>query len=159
MKLKSIFFAFTVASIIACNSLSKKNTDLENATLFGDTFNDTSVTTVTMDSLYKLVPLSRPLDAVFSGKVQQVCQSRGCWIKLEATNGQSVFVDTDEKITMPKSIVGKNVAVNGYAFMDTTDVETLRHYAKDEGKSKEEIEKITAPLVEVSIRATGIKIK
>lgn len=157
--IKQNLFFFSLIVIVACNSLSKKNQDLENATSFGEAFNDSTVTPVTMDSLMKLVPLNRPLDAVFTGKVQQVCQSRGCWIKLEASNGQSVFVDTDEKITMPKSIAGKTVTVNGYAFMDTTDVETLRHYAKDEGKSKEEIEKITEPLIEVSIMATGIKIK
>jgi hypothetical protein len=43
--------------------------------------------------------------------------------------------------------------------MDTTSVEDLRRYAKQDGKSKEEIEKINEPLVEVSILATGVKIK
>jgi hypothetical protein len=40
-----------------------------------------------------------------------------------------------------------------------TDVKTLRHYAEDQGKSKEEVEAITAPKKEITFEATGALIK
>jgi hypothetical protein len=43
--------------------------------------------------------------------------------------------------------------------MDTPAVEDLRHYAEDEGKSKEEIAKITEPLVELAFEAEGVIIQ
>lgn len=145
--------------LFSCNSLTKRNTDLEKATAFGDPYNDSTVLLISVDSLQRSLPLTAPLTGVFTGKVSAICQSRGCWIKLENPGGQDIFVDTDESFTMPSSIVGKTVRVNGYAFMDTTDVETLRHFAEDEGKSKEEISKITIPAIEVSIKTTGVKIR
>jgi hypothetical protein len=154
-----LLLAALILAFNACDSLTKNNSALENATEFGESFNDSAVVAISMDSLLNHLPLTKPMQGIFTGKVIQVCQSRGCWIKLDAGNGSSIFVGTDEAFTMPKSIVGKTVNVNGYAYMDTTDVETLRHYAKDEGKSREEIEKITEPLIEVSIKATGVKIK
>ncbi len=156
---KTLALILIASFFSACESFTKTNTDLENANLFGEAFNDTTITAVSMDSLQRSFPLQTNMDAVFIGKVTSVCHSRGCWIKLEAGNEKEVYVGTDEKITMPKSIVGKTVMVNGYAYMDTTSVEDLRRFAKQDGLSKEEIEKITEPSVEISILATGIKIK
>jgi hypothetical protein len=158
--MKNIIIVLGLLNVLtACQSLTKNNSDLENSKIFGEPFNDSTEVIVTMDSLNKSFPLQSNMEGVFSGKVTSVCHSRGCWIKLDAGNGKEVYVGTDEKITMPKSIVGKTVTVNGYAYMDTTSVEDLRRYAKQDGKSKEEIEKINEPLVEVSILATGVKIK
>jgi hypothetical protein len=39
------------------------------------------------------------------------------------------------------------------------DVATLRHYAHDAGKSKEEIEKITEPQTSWTFEAVGVLIK
>ncbi len=159
MKYQRILILFFTLLTFACNSLTRHNDSLEKTTSFGDDFNDSTVTLVNMDSLLHNKPEARPMDAVFTGRVTSICKSRGCWIKLDAGNGKEVFVDTNESFTMPQSIVGKNVTVSGYAFMDTTDIQALRQYAKEEGKSKEDIEKINEPLIEVSIKATGIKIK
>jgi hypothetical protein len=38
-------------------------------------------------------------------------------------------------------------------------VETLRHYAEDEGKSKEEIAAITEPVTEYTFEAVGVIIR
>jgi hypothetical protein len=43
--------------------------------------------------------------------------------------------------------------------MDTTSVDDLKHFAMDEGLSKEEIEKITQPKVELAFEAEGVIIK
>lgn len=57
---------------------------------------------------------------------------------------------------MPKDIKGRKVIMEGYAYKLVTPVEELRHYAEDEGKSKEEIEAITEPLEELKFMASGV---
>ena len=54
---------------------------------------------------------------------------------------------------------GKTAIFEGKAYHDTTSVEMLREYAKDDGKSKAEIEKITEPEINLSFEATGVIIK
>ena len=53
----------------------------------------------------------------------------------------------------------KEVIVNGYAFVDVVTVDELKHYAKDAGKSKDEIAKIKKPEVTYSFTSTGVYIK
>ena len=43
--------------------------------------------------------------------------------------------------------------------MDTLSVETLRHYAEDEGKSQKEILAITEPQITLSLLADGVIIE
>ena len=92
-----------------------------------------------------------------SGKVIDVCQEKGCWMKLEKANGQTMMVKfKDYAFFMPKDIIGKNVVVDGEASVKETSVKQLRHYAKDAGKPEEEIKKITEPKKELQFVAKGV---
>ncbi|MFC0183027.1 DUF4920 domain-containing protein [Pseudarcicella hirudinis] len=80
------------------------------------------------------------------GTVESVCKERGCWMKVKLNDGQSMRVTfKDYGFFVPKDITGKNVVFEGIAKVKTTSVKQLKHYAKDAGKSKEEIAKITEP--------------
>jgi hypothetical protein len=57
---------------------------------------------------------------------------------------------------MPKDIAGRKVIMDGYAFVEETPVDELRHYAEDAGKSQEEIEAITEPKKETKFLASGV---
>ncbi len=96
-----------------------------------------------------------------TGKVSEVCQKKGCWMTLVAEQpGKPAMRVTfkDYAFFMPKNLSGKRVVVDGYAIIDVTPVEVLRHYAEDAGKSKEEIAKITEPKREVAYEAAGVLI-
>jgi hypothetical protein len=98
-------------------------------------------------------------DGKLNGKVVEVCQEKGCWMKLEKANGEKLMVKfKDYAYFMPKNIVGKEVVLDGEARVNEISVKQLRHYAKDAGKSKEEIEKITEPRKEVVFVARGVKV-
>jgi len=102
--------------------------------------------------------VSNPL---FTGKVKgtvvSVCQEKGCWMKLEQTDGDGIMIRfKDYKFFVPKNISGKEVVLQGVAKMTTTSVEMLKHYAEDAGKSKEEIDKITEPKREIEFTASGV---
>ena len=92
-----------------------------------------------------------------SGKVVDVCQEKGCWMKLERHNGQTMMVKfKDYAFFMPKDIVGKEVVVDGEAAVKEISVKQQQHYAKDAGKSEEEIKKITTPKKELTFVAKGV---
>jgi hypothetical protein len=96
-----------------------------------------------------------------TGKVSEVCQKKGCWMTLVSDQpGQPEMRVTfkDYAFFMPKDLSGKRVVVDGFAYVETTPVDVLRHYAEDAGKSKAEIAAITEPKREVSFEASGVLI-
>lgn len=89
------------------------------------------------------------------GPVDQVCQKAGCWLTMKV-DGTPMRVWGYEKIFVPINSSGKQAVVTGYAVVETTSVEDLKHYAEDAGKSADEIAAITEPKKELTFRATGI---
>ena len=57
-----------------------------------------------------------------------------------------------------KGLEGKKAVMQGTATREVVDVPTLRHYAEDAGKSKEEIELITDPETNLMFLADGVLI-
>ncbi|MFT4022287.1 MAG: DUF4920 domain-containing protein [Flavihumibacter sp.] len=81
----------------------------------------------------------------------------GCWMKLETGQGEPIMVKfKDYGFFMPKDIGGKEVVLDGEATVTETPVKQLKHYAKDAGKSKEEIAKIKSPKKETVFVANGV---
>lgn len=95
-----------------------------------------------------------------SAKVDEVCQMKGCWMTLNLNNGNQVRVTfKDYGFFVPKDIAGKEVIINGKAFVEETSVADQKHFAEDAGKSPEEIATITAPKLTFSFEADGVLIK
>lgn len=95
-----------------------------------------------------------------TGTVESVCQVKGCWMKVKMDNGETMRVMfKDYAFFVPKDITGKTVVFEGEAQMKTVPVEHLQHYAKDAGKSNEEIAKITEPKKELTFIADGVLVK
>lgn len=93
----------------------------------------------------------------FIGDIREVCSKAGCWINVEKGNGETFMVRfKDHFVIPPKTEVGSQAYVRGIAFMDTTSVELLQHFAEDAGISQEEIDKITEPKFELGFEADGI---
>lgn len=57
---------------------------------------------------------------------------------------------------MPFNATGSEVILNGKAFVREISVKQLQHYAKDAGKTEEEIAKITTPKIVYSFLADGV---
>lgn len=124
---------------------------------FGEKFEIKKVLTNTemLDS-YKGMKIGDSSLVTFKAKINQVCKKKGCWMTLALANETEAMVKfKDYGFFMPLDCDGKTVTVNGYAFVNEVSVDELKHYAEDAGKSKEEIEKITAPEKTFSFMATG----
>lgn len=94
-----------------------------------------------------------------TGKVKEVCKAMGCWIKLEKEDGSTLLVKSkDHGFFMPDNLVGKKVVVEGVASLKEESEEMRKHYAKDAGKSKEEIDRIKGASKEVQFIAKGVQV-
>ena len=100
------------------------------------------------------------LTVKFASKINEVCSKKGCWMKLDLADGTETMVRfKDYGFFMPLDANGREVVVNGKAYVTETSIEDLRHYAEDAGKTKEEIAKITQSKVEFAFEADGVLMK
>ncbi len=112
---------------------------------------------IEVDILEEKLATSDKYTGKVKGTVVSVCEKKGCWMKLAQTDGEGIMIKfKDYKFFMPQDIVGKDVVVDGIAKKETISIEQQKHYAEDEGKSAEEINKITAPKTEISFVAKGV---
>jgi Domain of unknown function (DUF4920) len=114
---------------------------------------------IAYDDLVTKMATVDSLGAKVKGKVSGVCQKKGCWMTLvpEQPGKPEMRVSfKDYAFFMPKDLSGHTVIIDGFALVETTPIEDLRHYAQDAGKSKEEIEKITEPKRELNFEAAGV---
>jgi Domain of unknown function (DUF4920) len=95
-----------------------------------------------------------------TGVVEDVCQAKGCWMKVTTDNGKSMRVTfKDYAFFVPKDIAGKKVIFEGTAYKTVTSIADLKHYALDAGKTEAEITKITKPESEITFEADGVIVK
>jgi hypothetical protein len=140
----------------AYESFTKKKGD-------GKTFGEKVTTkgSISYDQMLDKLGKTDKLDNVkITGTVEAVCKAKGCWMNIKSESGKpSMFVKfKDYAFFMPKDIIGKKIVMVGNAFKEITTVDELRHFAEDEGKSKEEIAKITKPKEEMKFMANGVMI-
>lgn len=115
---------------------------------------------VAVSQLPALMKGKEKLETKLIGKIESVCQKKGCWMQLDLGNGQKMRVKfKDYAFFVPKNAAGKTVVMEGVATKEILDVPTLRHYAEDAGKSKAEIAKITQAREEIGFEAKGVIIK
>ena len=100
------------------------------------------------------------IETVVEGNVESVCQAKGCWMNVQSDNSdQKMFVKfKDYGFFMPLDLAGGKVVMKGKAYREVTSVDELRHYAEDEGLSKEEVLAINEPKEELKFMASGVKI-
>ncbi len=157
--LKQLILIFlTISLFLACGvDRSPKSVDAENNQYFGEKI--TADGAITYDALLAKMGDAEKMDAKVTGKIESVCQVKGCWMNIvsDDTSKEEMFVQfVDYGFFMPKDCTGKKAIMDGYAYREVTSVEELRHYAEDEGKSKEEIAAITEPEEELKFLASGV---
>jgi len=98
---------------------------------------------------------------VVETEILHSCRKKGCWMKVDMGEGNEPMRVSflDYGFFVPLVSDGRAAVMKGKAYIDTIDVEMLRHFAEDAGQSKEEIEAITEPEIEWSFEATGVYIR
>ena len=132
-------------------------TSVRGQNVYGSQLSDRKM--VPAADLPALLAGQETVEAKLSGQVVEVCQKKGCWMKVDMGNGSTLRVTfKDYGFFVPKDIVGKTVVFEGQAKVEKVPVETLRHYAEDAGKSQEEIDAITSPEEKISFVASGVMV-
>ncbi|WP_082115789.1 DUF4920 domain-containing protein [Hymenobacter terrenus] len=94
------------------------------------------------------------------GKASAVCQARGCWMTLPTADGKQMRVRfKDYAFFVPKDLSGHNVVVSGWAHRSTVPKADLQHYAKDAGKSDQEVAAITQDEQQLTFLADGVLVQ
>ena len=116
----------------------------------------TSENSISINELEKKL-VNNKFEGKVQGKVVEVCQEKGCWMKVQKSDGEKLMVKfKDYGFFMPKDIVGREVVLDGEANVKEVSVKQQKHYAEDAGKSKEEIAKIKEPKRELQFVAKGV---
>jgi len=158
---KNLFILFlSVGFLFACNNTPTPNEETSRSgyPTFGEVITEEGAIPYG-NIIAKVADLgeSDSIDVKVSGKIESVCQKKGCWINLVDKGQPEMFVRfKDYGFFMPLDAMGKEVIMEGKAFKQVTSVDELRHNAEDEGKSEEEINAITVPKEEIRFLASGI---
>lgn len=151
---KTNFFATVLMIFLA---LSVQGLMAQNST-HGAKFTVTDAVKESSD-LFKTLKVADTTMAQFKGKITNVCQKKGCWMKVELKDDQEVFVRfKDYGFFVPMDSPGKEVVMNGKAFIEEMSVADQRHYAEDKGATAAEIAKITEPKRTLRFEADGVQI-
>lgn len=153
-----IFCSFlAIGVLVSCNTIGGKSDDSQWA-YYGDTITIDGARDVS--ELPALMKGKTMGEFKLSGTIEECCQKKGCWMKLDMGNGQLLRVGfKDYAFFMPLESAGSKIVMQGIATYDTTSVDALRHYAEDAGKNKDEIAAITEPEVELVFEASGVRLR
>ena len=125
--------------------------------VFGENIEKNKV--MSKKELISLYDNDSKFNAKFEATVVDVCQMKGCWMRLDLGDNKKVMVSfKDYGFFVPKDISGKNVIVSGEAFKKTISIDELKHYASDRGESKDKISSIDKPEIVYSLIANGVKL-
>ena len=154
--MKPLSTAFVAAAIaLACSNAPATAQDIHS---YGAKI--TADGAISTADLAKAMSQSDSMAVKLECEIITSCVKKGCWMTVQMPNDQKMMVRfKDYGFFVPtKGLEGKRAVMQGYASKETVDVATLRHYAEDAGKSKEEIAKITEPEHNLMFLADGVLI-
>ena len=166
--MKKLLFLGALAALIlgACKTeKSKENVKTETVEVkyasFGDEISkENALTKEQMNDKFQALKAGDTVNVKFASKINSVCKKKGCWMKLDlGSEKESMVRFKDYGFFMPLNADDKEVIVEGKAYLKTTTVAELQHYAKDAGKSEEEIAEITEPKHTYAFEAVGVLMK
>ncbi|HMP99535.1 MAG TPA: DUF4920 domain-containing protein [Cyclobacteriaceae bacterium] len=153
------YFLILVAATLLAACAGKQETTVEEQSF--NTYGEV----ISAEGAQSLAVLDEKLtaenDSVYikvKATIDKTCEKKGCWMVVEDESGNEVRVTfKDYGFFVPTAgVEGKEVIFAGYAYRKTTEVDLLKHFAEDAGKSQEEIDAITEPKVELTFVADGV---
>ena len=157
--MKNLFTAFAASFLmLACSTASTPATAQDNVKSYGAAI--TADGAMDAKTFVKAMSQTDSMAVKVECEIITSCTKKGCWMTVKLPDGNDIMVRfKDYGFFVPTNgLEGKRAVMQGYASKETVDVATLRHYAEDAGKSKEEIAKITEPETSLMFLADGVLI-
>jgi len=109
--------------------------------------------------LFQSLAATDTIQTGFRARVLEVCQMKGCWMRVELDGEQTVMVRfKDYGFFVPKDIAGSEVWVEGKAFVSEVPEGERRHLARDAGRTEQEVMAIRGPERAPGFEASGVRI-
>lgn len=167
---KLLLIAVMILSFISCKqsnttrdgTIALIQNNQEEYRSFGEKISsENSISAQEMKQRYNELNVGDTILAKFSTTVKSVCKMKGCWMTLDLPGAEEepMVKFKDYAFFVPRDIEGREVIVEGIAFVEETPVEDLKHFAMDAGKSQEDIDKISQPEKTLSFLAHGVLLK
>ena len=165
MRLFKVLVVVLLVSFVSCKNETKKNdaanVEIEEVNYLsfgGDVTPNEVISKNDMADKFETLKPGDTIEVKFETSINEVCKKKGCWMKVDlGDESQDAFVKfKDYGFFMPLNSDNREIIVQGKAFIETTSVNELRHFAKDAGKSQEEIDKITEPKRTLSLVSDGV---
>ncbi len=156
--MKKIMALLTALVIVCTANAQAPSVPAEKGATFGQvTTADDAVTVEQMVNKIKINEKQNKTQQVkLKGTVTSVCEEMGCWLKIKSADSDIMVKMSGHSFFVPLAISGKEIVIEGTAEEKITSVNDLRHFAKDAGKTNDEIAAITEPKKEIVIEAKGI---
>ncbi len=137
-----------------------KDVKVEYATFGSKITADKALTKEQMLKKYASLKKGDTIALKFKSRIKSVCKKKGCWMKMDLADNKESFVRfKDYGFFVPLNADDSEAIVSGRAFLDVISVDELKHYAKDGGKSQDEIDKITESKITYAFQADGVLIQ
>ena len=143
--------AMATLALVACGGSETK----DQKAFYGQEFDTTS--TIDFAQARDSFLTNGMAEANVQGNVGAVCQTEGCWFRFAADD--KIMVDFDHAFTIPMDCNSKAIQATGKFYYDTTSIDMLKEYAKDDKKTQAEIDAITESKIQLSYRASGVHLK
>ncbi len=159
------FILICLVTVFACKKEKENTIDIKKESIayasFGEKISDENVVSKEMAAKeFNNLKEGDTINMKFASTINEVCKKKGCWMKLDLGDQQESMVRfKDYGFFVPLDADSKEVIVNGRAFVTKIPVKELQHYAKDSGKSEEEIAAITEPEFTFAFEADGVLMK
>ncbi|MBA3986704.1 MAG: DUF4920 domain-containing protein [Flavobacteriales bacterium] len=165
--MKKIILLVSVFTLLFACKNNNENQEITTAEVegqekylaIGDPISDAdAISDKEMAALYANLKPGDTVDVKFVSTVNEVCQNKGCWMKMDLGEKEAMIKFKDYAFFMPKDIAGKEVILNGKAFVEEMSVDEQRHYAEDAGQGADEVAMITQPKKTLSFVSDGVLI-
>lgn len=150
----------TAENVVSSPVAKTEKPALKYAAFGGKITADKALTKEQMTQKYASLKKGDTINVKFKSKISSVCKKKGCWMKMDLADNKESFIRfKDYGFFVPLNADNAEAVVSGKAFLDVISVDELKHYAKDGGKSQEEIDKIKEPKVTYAFQADGVLIQ
>lgn len=164
MSLKNVLIlcicVFVSASCKKNNDKNNQTDEIIDAVSFGKNLSEDDVLEpLDVIMQYEVMSVGDIIDSKVKGKVSSVSQTKGDWMTLNIEDENEVFVKfKNNSFVVPKDIVGKEVIINGVAYIEDRSVDKQKQHAKEAGKTTTQIATISQPKRILGFEADGVLI-
>lgn len=113
---------------------------------------------VKLTTLLKEFDKYKDKKVVLTAQVEQVCQKKGCWVKVEDENVSVRAIMKDHAFSVPQELQHKTVKLEGKMVQKEIPVNAVKHFMRDEGKTEAEIKKVDKPQKVFQFIADAVKV-